>query len=138
MLRQSILLVAFFTLSISANANTNKEPNNDYLSLEIEKLELEQELFSSVTYGEIIDVNAIDVYQIEEDIKLPIDTKKYLPKNFLVNKGIYDLDWNSIQLVELEEDIDLGINPKDYLPENFNPYNGLVCNNKSELVTASF
>lgn len=138
MLRQSILLVAFFTLSISANANTNKEPNNDYLSLEIEKLELEQELFSSVTYGEIIDVNAIDVYQVEEDIVLPIDTNKYLPKNFVAKKGMYDLDWNTIQLVEVEEDIDLGINPKDHLPVNFNPYKGLSCNNKSELVTASF
>ena len=138
MLRQSILLVAFFTLSISASATTNKEPNNDYLSLEITKLELEQELFSSVEFSEIIAVDSIELYNIDEEVSLPIDAQKHLPNNFLANKGIYDLDWNSIELVEVEEDIDLGINTKAYLPENFNPYKGLSCYKKGELVTVSF
>ncbi len=137
MLRLSILLVTFFSFSISAKATTNKEPNNDFLSLEIEKLELEQELFSRVEFPEIVSVDSIEFYEVEEEVVLPLQIEKYLPNNFVVNKGIYDLDWNTIDLVEVEEDIDLGLNPKDYLPKNFNPYKGLVCS-KSELVTASF
>ena len=137
MLRLSILLVTFFTFSISTNATTNKEPDNDYLSLEIEKIELEEALFSSLEFPEIVSVDSIELYEVEEEVVLPSNTEKYLPNNFVANKGIYDLDWNTIELVEVEEEIDLGLNPKDYLPKNFNPYKGLVCS-KSELVTASF
>ena len=137
MLRLSILLVTFFTFSISANATTNKEPNNDYLSLEIEKIELEEALFSSLEFSEIVSIESIELYEVDEEVVLPFHTEKYLPNNFVPNKGIYDLDWNTIELVEVEEEIDLGLNPKDYLPKNFNPSKGLVCS-KSELVTASF
>lgn len=137
MLRQSLVLFALFALNVNANAVTEKDPDTDFLSLEIEKLELEQILFGSILNEEILEITAVDFYQVEEEVVLNFNPETYLPENFDARKGMYDLDWSTITLIEIEEEVDLGFNPKAYLPKNFNAYKGMACKDK-ELVIASF
>ena len=55
--------------------------------------------------------------ELEEDVEINFDTKKYLPNRFNVYKGLHDIDWKLIEVVELEEDIELGFNNQNNLPE---------------------
>ena len=67
-----------------------------------------------------------NIIEIEEDVKIGFDTKKYLPKNFNPFKGMDNIDWSSIELIEIEEEVELSFNTKDYLPDNFCPYKGMA------------
>lgn len=134
MKRQSILaFFALFALNATANTAVNEDPFSDFLNLEIEKLELEQELFGTSNNGEEVSIASIDVYKLEEDIELCFDTADYLPADFDAKKGMNDIDWSSIELVELKEDFDIGFDTKDYLPKNFNPYEGMLCTDSIEV-----
>lgn len=134
MKRQSILvLFALFALNATANTALNEDPFSDFLNLEIEKLELEQELFGVSINDEEISIASLDIYELEEDIELCFNTTDYLPADFDARKGMNDIDWSSIELVELKEDFDIGIDTKAYLPKNFNPYEGMTCGDSIEV-----
>ena len=127
MLRQSILILfAFFALSANASVEPKETPMDDFISSQIEELELELELFGTPTNNEIINVSSIAIYEIEEDITINFDANAYLPKDFDARKGMNDIDWNAINLYEVEEEVELGFNVKSYLPKNFNPYQGMI------------
>ena len=129
MKRQLIILFAFFALSANANAEMNNDPFTDYLGLEIEKLELEHELFGFVSNNDAVSIESIDIYEVPEEVVLDFDTAEYLPEGFNAKEGMEDIDWNTITLYEVEEELDLGFDTKDYLPKNFNPYHGMALEN---------
>jgi hypothetical protein len=135
MKRQLIILFAFFALSANANAETNIDPFSDYLGLEIDKLELEQNLFGNQTKTEAVSIASLDIYQLDEEVSLNFDTDKYLPEGFNAKEGMNDIDWSEISLHELEEEVEIGFDTKDYLPKNFNPYRGMTCD---DMITVSF
>jgi hypothetical protein len=70
-------------------------------------------------------IEDINVYEIEEEVFIGFDTKKYLPKGFNSLEGLYDLDWNKIELTELEEEIEIDFDTKQHLPKGFNPLKGM-------------
>ncbi len=135
MIRQFILIFALFALNVNTNAETTNDPLTDYFGLEIEKIELEQELFGSQTKIEAVSIASLDLYEIDEELPLDFNTKNYLPKGFNAKDGMNDIDWNEVQLYELEEELDLGFNTENYLPRNFNPYRGMNCD---EMITVTF
>ena len=135
MKRQLIILFAFFALSANANAETNNDPFTDYLGLEIEKLELEQNLFGDQTISEAVSIASLDIFEVDEEISLNFDTQKHLPEGFNAKDGMNEIDWSKITLYELEEEVNLGFDTKDYLPKNFNPYRGMTCD---EMIKVSF
>lgn len=126
---RKFIFVMFALIAINANANIEKNinPISDFICNEIEKIELELELFGDITNVEGLCIAAIDVYEIEEELELEFNTANYLPADFIALKRINDIDWSSIELVELEEDVDIGFDTKSYLPYNFNPYEGMKC-----------
>ena len=126
MLRQFTFLIALFALNANANAETNNDPFTDYLTLEIEKLELERELFGFQLNSEEVSIESLDIYEIDEEVVLDFDTADYVPEGFNAKEGMEDIDWNTITLYEVEEELDLGFDTKDYLPDNFNPYRGMT------------
>ena len=71
-------------------------------------------------------IKDIYVYEIEEEVIIDFDTKKYLPKGFNPLKGMYNLDWNTIELLEIEEEVEFDFNTKQYLPQDFNPLKRFV------------
>ena len=92
--------------------------NDEYVETEIEAFEIEQELFEN--YDDVtININDIKVIEVEEEIEINFDTKKYLPKRFNAYKGMYDVNWDEIELIELEEEVELGFDTKKYLPRGF-------------------
>lgn len=129
MLRQFTFLFALFALNANANAETNSDPLNEYLTLEIEKLELEDELFGFETNNDVVTIESLDIYEIPEEIELDFNTAEYVPEDFNAKEGMEDIDWSTITLYEIEEEIDLGFDTKDYLPVNFNPYRGMTLDN---------
>ena len=127
MLRQLFAVgLLFVALQATADVGPTESPLDSYIALEIEKYELEQELFTmSVIEEEPIAIQDIEVYElVEED---DFDTAEYLPENFNATKGMYDIDWSTVELYELEEELDLGFDTRDYLPEGFDPYKGMIC-----------
>ncbi len=138
MLRKSFTIMALVALSLGINATPQKEPITDFLSLEIEKFELEQELFAQTLSNTAIDIASIELYEVEEPVVLNFEAQAYLPDNFNARQGMHDLDWSTILLIEVEEDIVLGFNTQDYLPKNFNARKGMVNTTKQTIVTASF
>lgn len=128
MLRQSILLmVSLFALNVNAAIDTESDPYSDYIELEIEKLELEEVLFNTDNTSEQVSIASIELYELEEEVEIGFDTKKYLPENFDPYAGKDSIDWNSIELYELEEEVEIGFDTKKYLPKGFNPYKGMSC-----------
>ena len=125
MLRKSILMLfVLFAFSVSANVEPKENPMDDFISLQIETLELELELFGT-SNEEIISIASIDVYEVEEEVNFDFDTSEYLPMNFDAKEGM-NLDWNQIELIEVEEDVEFGFDVKAYLPCGFNPYQGMT------------
>jgi len=112
-------------LSLIAKTD-NLSMNSNYLSDQIETLELEANILGFQENIEPISIADLEVFEIEEEVNLDFDTGKYLPEGFNVHKSIHDIDWDTIELYELEEDIDLGVDTIDYLPSDFNPYQGMV------------
>ncbi|NNL16679.1 MAG: hypothetical protein HKO81_08570, partial [Flavobacteriaceae bacterium] len=82
--------------------------------------------FSELTNDEKYPVKIEDVYifEIEEEVIIDFDTKKYLPKGFNPLKGMYDLNWDNIELIELEEEVAIDLMINRYLPKDFNPLKG--------------
>ena len=133
--------IIFCTLS-SLNATIITNENSDNVISECEnliecnKLTIEENnlrtlLFSSDFNEEskILDWNAVELFEVEEEVDLGFDTKDYLPVNFNALKGgKHDLDWNSIELIELEEEVDLGFDTKNYLPFGFDAKSGMYKN----------
>jgi len=129
MLRQFTFIFALFALNANANTETKNDPFTDYLTLEIEKLELEHELFGFQSNREVVSIESLDIYEIQEEIVLDFDTAEYLPEGFNAREGMEDIDWDTITLYEVEEELDLGFDTKDYLPKDFNPYHGMTLEN---------
>jgi len=127
MKRQFIILFSLFALSANVNAETKVDPCNDYLGLEIERLELEQNLFGDQTSIEAVSIASVSVFELEEEINLTFDTKTHLPEGFDAKEGMNEINWDTIELYELEEEVELGFETKDHLPKNFNPYRGMHC-----------
>jgi len=125
MLRKSILMLfVLFAFSVSANAEPKENPMDDFISLQIETLELELELFG-ITHEEIISIASVDVYEVDEELSFDYDTSEYLPINFDAKEGM-NLDWNQLELIEVEEDVEFEFDVKAYLPCGFNPYQGMT------------
>ena len=125
MLRQSIsMLFVLFAFSANANIEPKEDPMDNFISLQIETLELELELFGT-SNEEVISITSIDVYEVEEEVNFDFDTSEYLPMNFDAKEGM-NLDWNQIELIEVEEDVEFGFDVKAYLPCGFNPYQGMT------------
>ena len=117
-------LTFLFSMLIALNASAKINNNSDYLNSEESKLE--KILFNSIenSSSTTVEISAIEVIEIEEEVELGFDTAKYLPENFNALKGKHDLDWNTIELIEIEEEIELGFDTVKYLPENFNALKG--------------
>ena len=86
----SLTLLFSMLLTLNATANTNNE---------------------NITTNDL-DITTIEVIEIEEEVVLDFDTKKYLPEGFNALKGKDDLDWSKIELVEIEEDLELNFHSK--------------------------
>ena len=127
MLRQLIVLFVLFAFNANTNADTKNDPLNDFVSLEVEKLELEQELFGNQTTTEAISIASIFLYEMDEALSFNFDPQQHLPKDFNARVGMNDINWSTIQLVELEEEVELGFDPKAHLPKDFNPFKGMDC-----------
>ncbi|RZW46124.1 MAG: hypothetical protein EX263_09420 [Flavobacteriaceae bacterium] len=132
-----IVLFAWFALGANANAETVGDPLSDYFALEIERLELEQDLFGIKEQKEIVSVAAIATYEVEEEVEFNFNTIEHLPEGFNPKAGMMEIDWNSVELNELEEEIELDFDTKDYLPENFNPFQGMNCP-ESKVISSIF
>ena len=135
MLRQLFVFVfALSALNASANTANLVDPFDEIIALEIEIAELELELFGSAANGvDIVEIEDIVLYEVEEEIELDFDTTEYLPEDFNARKGMHDIDWSTIELYELEEELDLGFDTSKYLPKNFNPYRGMDCESYATL-----
>ena len=126
MLRKSILILfVLFAFSANANAEPKENPMDNFISSQIETLELEFELFGTPNKEEIVDIATIDVLELEEEVNFDFDTSEYLPLDFNANDGM-NLDWSTIELIEVEEDIKIDFDVKAYLPCGFNPYRGMI------------
>ena len=114
-----ILLLAAF-IATNASALSGMSPDNTKKNYKtLVQINLETALFESDT-----DESLFEVYEIEEEVYIDFDTKKYLPEGFNPLEGKNDIDWSTIELVELEEEVELGFDTKKYLPKNFDPYKG--------------
>ena len=129
MLRNLFVFVfALSALNAFADTTTVVDPLDDYIALEIEKLELEGELFGDrANSKEIVSIASIAVHDLNENIALDFNTADYLPVGFNAHKGMNTIDWDSIKLYDLKEDDDFGFDTKKYLPVDFNPNKGLIC-----------
>ena len=133
MLRQSILILfTFFALSANANAEPKETPMDDFISNQIEELELELELFGTPKNDGIYRIEAIEAYEIEEDISFDFDVDEYLPLNFDINEG-RNLNWDCIELIEIEEVVEFNFDIKAHLPIDFNPYMGMTTVKSKEI-----
>lgn len=129
MLRKLLVFVfALSALNATANTITAVDPIEDYLALEIDKLELELELFGEQANGEeAISILAIDIYDLNETVEIGFDTSNYLPADFNAKEGMNELDWDMIKLYEIEEEIELDFETTNYLPKDFKFAKKLVC-----------
>lgn len=101
-------IFALFMTAISGSAQNGCETFENFLAMETERLELEDELFGFQNdNNEIISINYLDLYEVEEEIELDFDTRKFIPSNFDPYKGMNKLNWDSIPLYEVEEEIEL-------------------------------
>ena len=86
-----------------------------------------EDVFETLESGTIINIESLKGYELEEEVEIGFDTKKYLPENFDPYAGKDSIDWNSIELYELEEEVEIGFDTKKYIPKGFNPYKGMSC-----------
>lgn len=107
----NLFMVALFSTSALMASTTTNDPLADYLALEIERLELEQELFGiAENHEDPLSIAAIAVYEVDEDDELNFNTGDFLPAGFNAKEGMNELDWNSIKLFKPEEDLDSEMN----------------------------
>lgn len=113
------LLFAICSMSLITSAATLIDTINNLKDLPFHYIEL------SSGDKEPVKIEDIYVYEIEEDVIIDFDTKKYLPKGFNSLKGLYELEWNTIELVELEEEVIIDFDTEKYLPKDFNSLKGM-------------
>lgn len=117
-MKKLALMFSMLMVFTSVSNGQGDIPFNEYVETEIEAFEIEQELFEN--YDDVtINVNDIEVVEVEEEVEINFDTKKYLPKRFNAQKGMHDIDWNEVELIELDEEVEIGFNTEDYLPKGF-------------------
>jgi len=138
-MRQSIIILAFIlSLNLTASA-TSTYLFPSYMSLDLEQIALEDELFISTETALEIEqeftIESLVVEEVEEEVILNFDTSEYLPEDFNALEGKNEINWDELEIIEIEEEVDLGFNPKDYLPKNFNPYKGMHCSSKTVVVS---
>ena len=111
MKRLVIIISMFLALNINAKQQFSEAEYSmlisEYIELENEIFDLEQIVFEDITTTQSLKVEDIEVIEIDEDIEINFDTKKYLPERFNAYKGMYDIDWSKVELVEIEEELDL-------------------------------
>ena len=115
-----IIFSMFLALNVTARTQMTDEDysriNIEYVTLENEIFDLEQVVFEDFyNIVEEVNINDINVVELEEEVEINFDTKKYLPKGFNAYKGMYDIDWSTVELVEIEEEVDLS--KDESLPE---------------------
>jgi hypothetical protein len=119
MKRLVIIISMFLALNINAKQQFSEGEysilNSEFIELENEIFDLEQIVFEDFTTTQSLKVEDIEVVEIEEDVEIDFDTKKYLPERFNAYKGMYDIDWSTVKLVEIEEEVDLS--KDESLPE---------------------
>ena len=119
MKRLVIIISMFLALNINAKQQFSEAEYSllisEFIELENEIFDLEQIVFEDITTTQSLKVEDIEVIEIDEDIEINFDTKKYLPERFNAFKGMYDIDWSKVELVEIEEEVDL--NKDESLPE---------------------
>ena len=123
MYKPALLLSMLLVLNI--NAMTNRTNDYDKCSFEsFEECTLSKVLFQvsekSNDYQEV-DINAINLVEVDEEVSIDYDTSIYLPEGFNALKGKDDLDWSKIELIEIEEEVNFDFDTSKYLPEGFNP-----------------
>ena len=117
-----IIFSMFLALNVTAKTQMTDEDystiNIEYVTLENEMFDVEQVVFEDFyNTEEEVNVSDINVVELEEEVEINFDTKKYLPERFNAYKGMHDIDWNTVKLVELEEDVELESNNQNSLPE---------------------
>ena len=108
MKRYAILMITalIMTTGVAMNGNST-DPFEAYLSAEIERLELEQELFGlTANINEPISIAAIDVFELNEEVCIGFDTAERLPVDFNARKGMNDINWDEVKLYTPEEDLE--------------------------------
>ena len=119
MKRFVIIFSMFLALNVTAKTQMPEGEysilNSEFIELENEIFDLEQIVFEDFTTTQSLKIEDIEVVDIEEDVELDFDTKKYLPERFNAYKGMYDIDWSKVELVEIEEEVDLS--KDESLPE---------------------
>ena len=119
MKRLVIIISMFLALNINAKQQFSEGEysilNSEFIELENEIFDLEQIVFEDFTTTQSLKIEDIEVVEIEEDVEIDFDTKKYLPERFNAYKGMYDIDWSTVKLVEIEEEVDLS--KDESLPE---------------------
>ncbi len=123
--RLTLLFIAL--IAFKANATIEKIPVDNKLVTykTMEELDLEKSIFETeYLIEETLDIETLEIVEIDEEVEINFDTKKYLPEGFNALEGKDDIDWNSVELIELEEEVDLGFETKPYLPKNFNALKG--------------
>ena len=115
------------SLLVALNASAISNDDSNYLNSESEQEQLEKLLFNNIENSSStdIDISAIEIIELEEEVALGFDPIRYLPENFNALKGKHDLDLESIEVIEIEEEVELGFDTTRYLPENCNPYSGM-------------
>lgn len=118
------LLLGVNTVAKAEKGTVYTNPYDEGVEMVIEQLDLEEKLFMEED-ALVTDLTTLEVIEIEEDVELNFDTKKYLPIGFNPLEGKNDINWNDIELVELEEEVNLGFDPHLFLPNGFDPYEGM-------------
>ena len=130
------------------------EGMDSYNELLTEEALVLKTLVSNIEFANIIKIEDVVVYELEEEVELGFDTTKYLPKNFnpfegmasynellteeglalktLVNNTEFTniIKIEDVVVYELEEEVELGFDTTQYLPKNFNPFDGMDSYNK--------
>ncbi|MBT8270837.1 MAG: hypothetical protein KJO25_02205 [Bacteroidia bacterium] len=111
MKRYTTILISalIMTTGVAMNGNST-DPFEAYLTAEIERLELEQELFGlRANTDEVISIAAIEVFELNEEVCIGFDTAAYLPVGFDARKGMNDINWDEVKLYTPEEDLELDV-----------------------------
>ncbi|WP_282123658.1 hypothetical protein [Algibacter mikhailovii] len=86
-----VLLLTSFGIKKNIERIENNYHGNEYLEVLDDDYVLELTSIESMDGPEanrILRVNQIEVYEVEEDVNLGFDTKKYLPENFDPVEGL--------------------------------------------------
>ena len=121
MYKLAFLFSVLLTFNANANPNKSSEVCSECKTENFEECNLRKIIFSSNEnlHASNLDISTIEIVELEEEVELNFDTKRYLPIGFNALKGKDDLDWNAIEIVELEEEVELNFDTKLYLPRGF-------------------